>query len=301
LAELLKINLDYSCLEVCENCPRYFICNDPRKKNIYKKGRMLKTQDNLEKIKYKIGILSGKGGVGKSTVTVNIAEVLANRGKKVSIIDSDFDAPCIPKIMGITDKKLMIEKKGIIPVVGPLGIKVVSMGFMLNDGEVITWFHESMRNALEEFLSHVIWDELDYMLIDLPPGTGSASLNVMQYIRDLDGVVVVTIPSEVSQGVAKRAIAQCMQANVKVLGVVENMSGFVCPKCNDEVNILKVGGGERLAQEMNVPFLGKIPLDPIICDASDEGISMIINYPDSFTIKRYEEIVENIKEELDTD
>lgn len=299
MTELLKINLDYSCLEVCDNCSKYFSCNDPRKKGIYKKGRMLKTQNNLQKIRHKIGILSGKGGVGKSTVTVNIAEILANKGKRVSIIDSDFDAPCIPKIMGITDKKLMMVKDGIVPVMGPLGIKVVSMGFMLDDGEVITWFHESMRNALEEFLSHVIWDELDYLLIDLPPGTGSASLNVMQYIKDLDGVIVVTIPSEVSQGVAKRAISQCIQAGVNILGVIENMSGFICPTCHDEVNILKVGGGERLAQRMKVPFLGKIPLDPIICDSSDDGTLMIVNYPDSLVIKRYEEIIEKIKVQIE--
>ncbi len=298
MTELLKINLDYSCLEICENCAKYFNCNDPRRKDIYKKGRMIKAQSNLERIRYKIGILSGKGGVGKSTVTVNLAEILANEGERVSIIDSDFDAPCIPKIMGLNDKKLKIEKNGIIPVTGPLNIKVVSMGFMLDEGEVITWFHESMRNALEEFLSHVIWGELDYLLIDLPPGTGSATLNLMQYIRDLDGVVVVTIPSDVSQGVAKRAITQCLQAGVRILGVVENMSGFVCPTCQREVNILKIGGGEKLAKELGVPFLGNIPLDPIICNASDEGTPMVVKYPESLVVERYKEIVKNLKEQL---
>lgn len=293
--EVLAINVDLSCDFACEYCEKFFDCNAPQKKDMFDRRRMTKAREVMSRIKHKIAVVGGKGGVGKSITTSNLAMVFAMRGKKVSILDQDFDGPCIPKMFGVMGKKINLSEQGLVPVEGLLGIQIISMGSILKDDAVLTWFHEMRRNATEEFLSHVVYGERDYLFIDMPPGTSSDSVNMMQYIPNLDGAVVVTIPSEVSQNVAKKAILLCLKAKVKILGVIENMSGFVCPECNTRIDILRSGGGEKLAHEMNVPFLGRIPLDPRLSLSCDEGKPFVKEYPDSPATKAMVAVVDKIE------
>ena len=297
-AEILRIQVDQSCDFVCEDCERYFECQAEEKKSIYDRRRMDMVRETMSRIKYKIAVVGGKGGVGKSITTTNLATYLALQGRKVCILDSDFDGSCIPKMLGLTGKRPKMGPHGIEPVVGIHGIKVVSMGSILRDDEVLTWFHDMRRNATEEFLAHVNYGENDYLFIDLPPGTSSDSVNTMQYIPDLSGAVVVTIPSEVSQNVAKKATILCKKAGVHLFGIIENMSGFVCPTCGDRVDILRKGGGEKLAGEMGIPFLGRIPLDPRLSECSDEGLPFVYKYPDSPAALDLSKVVDRIEAEL---
>ena len=295
-AEVLKINVDQSCDFVCESCERYFECEAEEKKLMYDRRRMDMAREAMSRIKHKIAVVGGKGGVGKSITTVNLAMALALRGRKVCILDQDFDGSCVPKMLGLVGKRLTMGEKGILPVVGPMDIKVVSMGSILEDEEVLTWFHDMRRNATEEFLSHVEYGVNDYLLIDMPPGTSSDSVNMMQYIPDIDGAIVVTIPSEVSQGVAKKATILCKKARVRILGVIENMSGFVCPHCGESTDILLSGGGAKLAQDMEVPFLGRIPLDARLARASDNGTPYVSAYSESEAAKALKVMVDKIEE-----
>lgn len=296
--QILAINVDLSCNKGCEDCEKFFECTSPEKLKIYDRRRMARAREVMSKIKHKIAVVGGKGGVGKSICTVNLAAVLAMRGKKVSILDQDFDGACVPKMLGLLGQRLSLTDDGISPVEGFLGIQVVSTASILKDGEVLTWFHDMRRNATEEFLSHVNYGERDYLFIDLPPGTSSDSVNMLQYIPDLAGAVVVTIPSQVSQNVAKKATLLCLKAKTKVFGIIENMSGYVCPKCNEEVFIMQRGGGEKLAEEMNLPFLGRIPLDPRLSLASDKGEPFVSLYPDSAASKAVNKVVDFLENAL---
>jgi len=257
----------------------------------------LKTR--MKKIKHKIAVISGKGGVGKSTVTVNLAMAFAMHGfaYSVGILDADITGPCVPKIIGLTGQRLQAGPPGIFPASGPLGIKVVSMDFLLPSEETpVIWRGPLKMKAISQFLSDITWGDLDFLFIDLPPGTGDEPLSIMQLIPEMDGVVIVTIPSEVSQAVVKKAVTFSQQLNIPVIGIVENMSGFVCPKCGAEVNIFKVGGGEKIASDLVVPFLGRIPLDPAICEDSDKGLPFIVEHMDSPAAKAFMEIVKKIED-----
>ena len=255
----------------------------------------------MAKVKHKIAVISGKGGVGKSTVTVNLAMAFATHGyvNSVGILDADITGPCIPKILGVKGQKLVGGPPGIFPAVGPLGIKVVSMDFLLpNDEAPVIWRGPLKMRAIQQFLSDIVWGELEFLFIDLPPGTGDEPLSVMQLLPDMDGVVIVTIPSEVSQIVVKKAVTFAKQLNIPVIGIVENMSGFVCPKCGEEVDIFKAGGGKKIAEDLAVPYLGKIPIDPEICRDSDMGSPFIIEHSDSPASKAFMNIVTGVKEFL---
>jgi ATP-binding protein involved in chromosome partitioning len=293
--EIISINVDLSCDRFCESCEKFFECENPEKEKMFIRRRMGKAKDTMSRIKYKIAVVGGKGGVGKSITTVNLSTALAMRGRKVSILDQDFDGATVPKMLGVMDKRLTLSDEGIIPVEGTLGIQVISTGNILRDDEVLTWFHDMRRNATEEFLSHVVYGERDYLLIDLPPGTSSDSVNMMEYIPDLTGAVIVTVPSEVSQNVAKKASLLCRKAKVKIFGVIENMGGFVCPECGSTVNILRYGGGEKLAKELDVPFLGRIPLDPRLSICSDEGKPFVLAHPESPASKEVMKIAETLE------
>src|SRR3990170_5345683 len=278
--EIISINVDLSCDKFCESCEKFFECENPEKDKMFIRRRMGKAKQTMSKIKHKIAIVGGKGGVGKSITTVNLGTALAMLGRKVSILDQDFDGATVPKMLGIMAKKLTLSDDGILPVEGTLGIQVISMGNILQDDEVLTWFHDMRRNATEEFLSHVVYGERDYLLIDLPPGTSSDSVNMMEYIPNLDGVVLVTVPSEVSQGVAKRATHLFQKAQIPILGIVENMSGVVCADCGSVNYVLGSGGGERLAQEMKIPFLGRVPMDQRLSRCMDDGVPFMKQCPD---------------------
>ena len=258
-------------------------------------------KQRMGKIKHKIAIISGKGGVGKSLVTVNLATGLAKNGRegKVAIFDADLTGPCVPKMMGIKSDKLIAGPPGIFPAVGDEGVKVVSMALLLPSVESpVIWRGPLKMGAIRQFLGEVAWGPLDFLMIDLPPGTGDESLSVLQLLPEMDGVVIVTIPSEVSQEVVKKAVTFARKMNVPIFGIVENMSGLVCPHCGETINVFGEGGGEKVAQDMGLEFLGSIPMDPKISADSDEGTPFVIKHPDSPASKAFGEIIEKIEEKV---
>jgi len=273
-----------------------------RKQAYEEEHRRLKARTS--KIKHKIAVISGKGGVGKSTVTVNLAMAFAMHGYaySVGILDADITGPCVPKIIGLHGQRLQAGPAGAFPAMGPLGIKVVSMDFLLPSEEApVIWRGPLKMKAISQFLSDITWGELEFLFIDLPPGTGDEPLSIMQLIPEMDGVVIVTIPSEVSQIVVKKAVTFSRQLNIPVIGIIENMSGFVCPKCGAEIEIFKVGGGKKIAEDLKVPFLGKVPIDPQICEDSDRGTPFITEHMDSPATKAFMEIVKKIEGFLKTE
>jgi ATP-binding protein involved in chromosome partitioning len=255
----------------------------------------------MSKIKHKIAIISGKGGVGKSLVTVNLAIGLAinNRKGKIAVLDADLTGPCIPKMMGLKGSKMKIGSKGISPAKGPIGVKVVSMDFLLpKDDSPVIWRGPLKMGAIKQFLGEVNWGSLEFLLVDLPPGTGDESLSILQLLPEIDGVIIVTIPSEVSQGVVKKAVTFARKMNVSVFGIVENMSGMTCPHCGEIINVFKKNGGANVAKEMAVELLGSIPMDPRISIDSDAGEPFIIKQPKSSASLRFKEIVEKIEKKV---
>jgi ATP-binding protein involved in chromosome partitioning len=259
-------------------------------------SQRLKSQ--ISRIKHKIAVISGKGGVGKSTVTVNLAMAFAMHGyaNNVAILDADITGPCVPKMLGLHGQRLQVSPAGIFPASGLMGIKVVSMDFLLPSEESpVIWRGPLKMKAISQFLSDIVWGELEFLFIDLPPGTGDEPLSIMQLIPEMDGVVIVTIASEVSQIVVKKAVTFSRKLDIPVIGVIENMSGFICPKCGTETNIFKAGGGQKMAEDMSVPFLGSIPIDPEICRDSDNGMPFIIEHADSAATKAFTEIVKKIE------
>jgi len=258
-------------------------------------------KQRMSRVKHKIAIISGKGGVGKSLVTVNLAAALTGK-KKVAILDSDLTGPCVPKMLGLKGSKLEVGPAGIGPATGPLGIKVVSMDFLLpSDDSPVIWRGPLKMSAIRQFLGEVNWGSLDYFLVDLPPGTGDESLSILQLLPDMDGVVIVTIPSEVSQSVVKKAITFARKMEVPIFGLVENMSGMVCPHCGELVEVFGGDGGARVAEEMDVELLGSIPMDPRISTDSDEGTPFIVRHPDSPAAKAFRKIVEKIEKKVKED
>lgn len=294
-----ELQLDMNCSFHCEMCEKFFKCKSPEKLKIFERRRMARVLKVMSRIDRKVAICAGKGGVGKSLFTVNFSAILAQRGKRVGVLDQDLDGPCIPKMLGLTDKKMMMGDSGIVPVEGMFGMKVVSLGFITSETDIVNWFQEKRRNATEEFLSHVDYGELDYLNIDLPPGTSSDAVNLMEYIPDLDGMVVVTNPTRISQIVARRATIMAIEAGVNMLGIIENMSGFVCPHCGEEADVMDKGGGKTLAEELGVPYLGHIPLDPTASEACDAGVPYVIKYPDSPASKATVGITDRILENIE--
>jgi len=295
-----ELQLDMNCSFHCEMCEKFFKCKSPEKLKIFERRRMSRVLNVMSKIKYKVAICAGKGGVGKSLFTTNFSAVLAQRGNKVAVLDQDLDGPCIPKMLGLTGQRMTMGDYGINPVEAIHGMKVVSLGFVSTDENIVNWFQEKRRNATEEFLSHVNYGELDYLNIDLPPGTSSDAVNLMEYIPDLDGMVVVTNPTRISQIVARRATIMAIEGGVQILGVVENMSGFVCPHCGEENDVMEKGGGKELAEELEVPYLGHIPLDPKSSEACDEGIPVVDKYPDCAASKATVAIVDRVLKNIES-
>jgi ATP-binding protein involved in chromosome partitioning len=272
---------------------------DKRTAEFTEKNQKLKK--NMDRIKHKIAVISGKGGVGKSTVAANLAIAFAMHGYKnrVGILDVDIHGPCIPKLLGLKGKKVQISPLGALPVTGPEGIKVVSMDFLLQSQETpVIWRGPLKMQAIKQFLSDFMWGELDFLFIDAPPGTGDESLSAMQLIPEMDGTIIVTIPSEVSEDVVKKAVSFSRQMRIPVIGIIENMSGFTCPKCGETINILGAGGGKRIADELDVPFLGQIPIDPKICEEADRGVSFLAENTNSASVKAFEEIVKKVEDFL---
>jgi ATP-binding protein involved in chromosome partitioning len=259
-----------------------------------------KVRERMRLVKHKLAVISGKGGVGKSVITANLAVALSLRGWDVGILDADIHGPSIPKILGIRGERLQAGPPGIFPAEGPSGVKVVSMDLILpRDETPVIWRGPMKMSAIRQFLADVAWGRLDYLIVDLPPGTGDEPLSILQLIPEMDGVLIVTIPSEVSQIVVKKAVSFARELKTPILGIIENMSGFICPHCGAETAIFRVGGGEKISREMDVPFLGRIPLDPRICEASDEGAPFILGNPRSRSAEAFMEITARIEDEIE--
>ena len=250
----------------------------------------------LNRIKHKIVVMSGKGGVGKSTVAVNMAVSLALQGKKVGLMDVDIHGPSVPTMLNLEHSPLQTSADGILPIsVGEL--KVMSIGFLLRDpSNAVIWRGPMKMGAIQQFIKDVDWGDLDYLIIDSPPGTGDEPLSVCQLIDDLDGAVIVTTPQKVSTTDVEKSINFCRQLDLHVLGIIENMNGFVCPECGKVTHLFKDGGGRKLAEEYNINFLGSIPLDPNIATACDNGTPFVHKYAKSETAKVVEKIINPILE-----
>ncbi len=254
-----------------------------------------KVTQTLDKIQNRLLVFSGKGGVGKSTVAANLASALARKNLKVGILDVDIHGPNLAKMLGVEDKHLNSNKDGkIVPVQVEENLTVVSMSFLLQDPNLpVIWRGPMKMKAIQQFLGDVDWGDLDWLVIDSPPGTGDEPLSVAQLIP-ASGAVVVTTPQEVSLMDSRKAIAFARKLNLKIFGIVENMSGLVCPHCGERIDLFKAGGGEKAAQEVGIPFLGRIPIDPEIVVLGDSGKPFVASKPDSEAAKAFMEIVENI-------
>ncbi|MGC8971530.1 MAG: P-loop NTPase [bacterium] len=253
-----------------------------------------------ESIRHKIIVLSGKGGVGKSTIAVNIAVGLALNGLDVGLMDIDIHGPNIPKMLGIEDAKIHSQDNKIIPISYGENLKVISIAFLLpKQDDPIIWRGPLKTNLIRQFIEQTEWGNLDYLIIDSPPGTGDEPLSVVQLFKGLDGAIIVTTPQEVSLLDSRKAINFAKALNIPILGIVENMSGFVCPNCGTITEIFKSGGGEKTAQEMGVPFLGKIPIEPYIVASSDEGKPYIYFYNRMKSSSAFEEIVNKVRAKLE--
>lgn len=260
-------------------------------------------QSRLCRIRHKIVVLSGKGGVGKSTVAVNLATALMMAGKRVGILDVDIHGPSIPTMLGLGREMTEGSQDGLMPI-ALNGMKVMSIGFLLqNPDDAVIWRGPIKYNVIRQFLKDVVWGDLDYLIIDSPPGTGDEPLSVCQLIGKMDGAVIVTTPQKVAEVDVRKSISFCRQIRVPVLGVVENMSGFACPDCGKVTQILRSGGGKRLSLDMGVPFLGAIPIDPKIAEACDDGYVFVRHFETSPTAKIMKEIIDPIiaGEKTDTD
>lgn len=229
----------------------------------------------MSRVKHKILIASGKGGVGKSTVSVNLAKALKIRGYRVGLLDADITGPNIPKLLGIEDQRMERGPEGIIPG-NAGGIKVASMALALSSKDsAVIWRGPMKMAAIKQFIQDVDWGDLDFLLVDLPPGTSDEPLSVVQLIPDLSGAVIVTMPQEVSLLDSRKAVNMIKGMKVPVLGIVENMSGLCCPHCGETINIFSTGGGKRTAEEMGVPFLGAVPIDPEVSSLGDRGMTFV--------------------------
>lgn len=255
----------------------------------------LQLMKRISRIKHKILVLSGKGGVGKSTVAVNLAWSLSEENKQVGLLDIDIHGPSIPTLLNLEGHPVSSDGKSILPVEIGNNLKVMSIGFLLgNRDDAVIWRGPMKYKAISQFLRDVEWGDIDFLIVDSPPGTGDEPMSVIQLIGNADGAVIVTTPQHVAISDVRRCITFCRQLRLPVLGVIENMSGFVCPYCGKRVDIFKTGGGEVMAREMNVPFLGRIPIDPNIVVAGDNGTPHINAFAESEAAKSFRKAIEPI-------
>ncbi len=236
-------------------------------------------RDLLPGVRMKIAVASGKGGVGKSTVAANLALALRRTGASVGLLDADIYGPSQQLMMGCTEKPMVNQDERILPVDGH-GVKVMSLGFLMDADTPVIWRGPMVMKALQQFIEDVEWGALDFLVVDLPPGTGDAQLTMTQQLP-LDGAVIVTTPQDVALIDARKGLAMFRKVNVAVLGVIENMSTFICPHCGKASEIFKHGGGRRTADRLGVPFLGEIPIDPEIVVGGDAGTPIVVSHPDS--------------------
>ena len=274
-------------LNIQERIPTVSTHTDPKKEAI------------LPGVKNTIAVASGKGGVGKSTVAVNLAVALAKDGAKVGLIDADIYGPSIPLMLGVTEKPDIIQDEGkarLIPL-DAFGLKMISIGLLVDDNAPLIWRGPMASGAIKQFMTDVSWGELDYLVFDMPPGTGDIQLTLVQTIP-LTGAVIVTTPQEVSLIDARKALKMFERVNVPVLGLIENMSYFIAPDTKKKYDIFGSGGGEKVSNEINVPFLGGIPINPKIREGGDKGIPIVFDIPDSNEASIILDISRNLTEQV---
>jgi ATP-binding protein involved in chromosome partitioning len=250
----------------------------------------------IQGIKSIIAIASGKGGVGKSTVSTNLAIALSQQGLKTGLMDSDIYGPSIHIMMGVEERPLVNETQKIIPI-DKFGIKLMSMGFLIDDDAPLIWRGPMVMKAVEQFLRDVVWGELDVLVIDLPPGTGDAQLTLVQK-TPLSGAIIITTPQEVALVDARRGLKMFQKVGTPVLGIIENMSYFACPDCGKKTAIFGSEGGARSSRELNVTLLGQIPIEANITESGDSGKPVVVNHPEGETAKAFKEIAKKITAEL---
>ena len=249
----------------------------------------------MNEIKHKIIVGSNKGGVGKSTVTTNLAIALAEKGFAVGLADADLHGPNIPKLLKAEDVRLKATDVGIDPYETKNGLKVASLGFLIEDPNMhIAWRDAVKYDFIIELLGNINWGPLDYLLFDLPPGTGNEQITIIDFIGEVDGCVVVTTPQDLAILDARKMISFARDSNVPIIGVIENMSTMSCPHCNEDIDVFKKGGGKKLAEELVLPYLGSIPLDGEIVANSDSGEPVVLSRPDSVAAKAFLQLADNV-------
>ncbi|RLE85875.1 MAG: ATP-binding protein [Thermoprotei archaeon] len=258
-----------------------------------------KINERLKDTKHKVVILSVKGGVGKSFITANLAVALARSNKKVGVFDVDVHGPSIPRALGVVNKSIIRGIDGFLPVKGPLGIKIISIGLMLPGEEsAVIWRGPLKAAYMRQVLANVSWGELDYLLLDMPPGTGDEQITIAQLIKGIDGILLVTNPSVLSEKVALKAKEFASKLKLEILGVIENMSHF---KCSDGkvYYLFGKGGGRRLSEEVNAPLIASVPIEPYVAETMDSGEPLLIKYPESEASKEIEKIARYIIKRLE--
>jgi len=274
-----------NCDENCSSC-------SPAQPPQPQKG--LPPKSNMD-VKHVILVLSGKGGVGKSTVSVNLASALSSHGRNVGLLDLDFHGPNIPKMLGIEDQKPAVLEKHIEPVHVTGTLSVMSMAFLLPDTSTpVVWRGPMKMVAIRQFLDEVNWGSLDYLVVDLPPGTGDEALSIAQLAPNVRGAVIVTTPQDVAVLDAVKAIRFIEKLEVPVIGIIENMSGMTCPHCGETIDLFGRGGGKKAAEDLGIPYLGAIPLDPALVKAGDEGRPYVLRHADTPTWNAVDAVMENL-------
>ncbi len=250
----------------------------------------------LPGVRHVVAVASGKGGVGKSTVSANLAVTLAQMGHAVGLLDADIYGPSVPKMFGLEGHRPRVIDDRAQPF-EKYGIRLMSLGFILETDTPVIWRGPMVMKALEQLLGDVDWGELDFLIVDLPPGTGDAQLTLSQRVP-LSGAVVVTTPQDVALIDARKGFQMFRKVNVPVVGIIENMSGFVCPHCGESTDIFKSGGGERTAQSLGAPFLGRIPLDAAIVQGGDSGEPIVVAQPEGAHMDAFRKVAEAVVQEV---
>ena len=256
----------------CQSCDESEKCSQAEKEAHEQKI----LNEKMSFVKHKFMVVSGKGGVGKSTVATNLAVTLAKEGYEVGLMDADIHGPNIPKMLGLEDERPSATKEGLLPITTIHGLKVISIAFFLQSkDDAVIWRGPLKHSLIKQFLGDVYWGDLDYLIIDLPPGTGDEALSVAHLLKSIDGAVIVTTPQDVALLDSRKAVTFARQLKIPLVGIVENMSGFDCPHCHKPIDLFKKGGGEKSAREMLVPFLGRIPIDPEMVVSGDSGNPLV--------------------------
>ena len=254
-------------------------------------------EKRISGIKYFIAVASGKGGVGKSTVAVNLAVAASKLRNNIGLMDADIWGPSAPTMLGTSERPKTDDRKKLTPI-NKYGLNLMSIGFLINEDDTVIWRGPMVHSAIKQFLEDVDWKDTEYLFIDLPPGTGDAQLSLIQN-APITGGIIVTTPQDVALIDVKRGVQMFKKLNVPVLGIVENMSFMSCPHCSKEIDIFSRGGGARMAEKFNVPFLGEIPIDPEIRIGGDKGTPIVLSKPDSPAAISFNSIARNILESLD--